>query len=336
MVKPILLEKTDFHLFYYPWWGNTTTDGEYIHWDDNSHVAANDDISSNFYPLQGLYSSNLASLLTTHMEYINRAGVGTIIVSWWGQSSYEDLAVPEILDAAVIAGIKVGFIIEPYTNRSVASTIADIAYLYTTYGSHSAFYKTSKPNKWGTSSAQRGVFYVYDAYALSGWADAVDATRGTANDAILITNNSPIATYSIADTQHFDGFFTYNVKDEHGTNFASIGTALDSDNILWSPSVSGQYNDTRIREGGSVSSLNGQRLNDLFGRAYQSSPSFISIVSFNEWHEGTQIEPCQTKAIAGYTYDNFEGDFGKTGVPAQMAYLDAVAYWVSKNPRRLV
>src|SRR3990167_7776162 len=115
MVKPTILEKTDFHIFYYPWWGNVTTDEAYRHWDNNSHVpGTNDDICSDYFPVQGIYSSRNTSLLTTHMEYINRAGVGTIVLSWWGQGSWEDDSVDAVIDAAAAAGIKVCFIIENY------------------------------------------------------------------------------------------------------------------------------------------------------------------------------------------------------------------------------
>ena len=338
MIKPILLEKTDFHIFYYPWWGNIETDGAYRHWGDNGHTPADDDISANYYPKEGLYSSHNISLIETQMGYIKRAGVGVIIISWWGQGSFEDLIVSDILDAADAVGIKVGFIMEPYGGITVSSIMADIAYVYEQYGSHPAFYRYSRATKWGTSSLPRGVFYIYDSYLLNNaeWITAVDAIRGTENDAILLTNNNPKSDTTIVNLIHFDGLYNYDILLENGVDFANCGAVMAENNTIWSPSVGPGFIDQRVRDGNPEKSrIDGQMLNDMFGLAYQSSPTFISLVSFNESHEGTQIEPAQIKSIAGFTYKDFEGAYGKTGEAAQFAYIDEVAFWASKRSRRL-
>jgi hypothetical protein len=337
MLKPVSLPKTSFHLFYYPWWGNPAHNGSYTHWGDYGHDAAHDDLATNYYPKLGVYSSRDPAVLAQHMAWINRAGVGTIVVSWWGQGSPEDQAIPGVLDAAAAAGIKCCFITEPYGGRTAASVVPDIQYLYNTYGSHPAFYRVSKPSKWGPSTSARGVFYVYDSYTIaSGLASAVDSIRGTQYDAILISNNSPITDTSLVDAIHYDGFFTYNVKSEHGNNFQTMSDALHSGNSLWCPSVSAGYVDTRTQRDGFVSRKSGQRLNMMMAEAYRTYADFITITSFNEWHEGTQIEPAQAKSITGFEYMNFGGAYSYGGVGAETAYLDAVAFWTSPASRRPV
>ncbi len=36
-------------------------------------------------------------------------------------------------------------------------------------------------------------------------------------------------------------------------------------------------------------------------------PTWVSITSFNEWHEGTMIEPATNTPPSGYGYQTFAG-----------------------------
>ena len=54
------------------------------------------------------------------------------------------------------------------------------------------------------------------------------------------------------------------------------------------------YIDTRVRPWNTVTTRdreNGKYYTDMFRAAMESGASYIGITSFNEWHEGTQIEP---------------------------------------------
>jgi len=52
----------------------------------------------------------------------------------------------------------------------------------------------------------------------------------------------------------------------------------------------------------------------------------ITITSFNEWGEGTQIEP----AAAHKGYAAYDGAWGLTGNAADYAYLARTAYWTGR------
>src|SRR5512146_279145 len=96
---------TKVHIFYYPWYGTNP----YRHWDQGGHTPPND-IGSNFYPVPGPYDSgDFTGVVATHMQEIQQAGVGVIVLSWWGPGSYEDSKTSGIMDIANQYGIKVAF-----------------------------------------------------------------------------------------------------------------------------------------------------------------------------------------------------------------------------------
>ena len=79
------------HVFYYPWYGNPTVDGQYIHWNHEivphwrASVAehyptgwhsAPDDIGAKFYPRLGPYSSRDPAVIDSHMKQIRSSGAG--------------------------------------------------------------------------------------------------------------------------------------------------------------------------------------------------------------------------------------------------------------------
>ena len=114
----------------------------------------NDDIPSNYYPRLDAYSSGSSDVLDLHMYWISRAGIGTIVVSWWGKGSYEDDLLPKIFKAADKWGLKVAFYIEAYgggyVRRSGGKTIGtrtpqtamnDVKYLIDKYGCQRALYR---------------------------------------------------------------------------------------------------------------------------------------------------------------------------------------------------
>ena len=55
-------------------------------------------------------------------------------------------------------------------------------------------------------------------------------------------------------------------------------------------------------------------------------PSWISITSLNEWHEGSMIEPASYNPPAGHGYLTYEGAYHKTSKASEMAYIERTRY----------
>jgi hypothetical protein len=64
----------------------------------------------------------------------------------------------------------------------------------------------------------------------------------------------------------------------------------------------------------------------MWNGALRGGADVPTITSYNEWNEGTQIEPaCEH---AGYT--SYDGAWGESGKQAARAYLNRTRYWVSR------
>lgn len=329
------------HIFYYNWYGNQENDGEYHHWnhdilphwsdstwDNKGAFPGKEDIGANFYPALGCYSSNDSSTITKHMEMMVKAGVGAFAISWWGKDSYEERSIPIYLDIADKHGLKLIFHIEPfYTNAEELKV--EIDYLSSKYGRHPALFLLN----------EKPFYYIYDSYKLDieEWQklltiDGEFSVRNSIIDATFIglwvnENEGDFFTHS-----GFDGFYTYFASDgfvygSTSSNWKDLAVFAKQRNLIFVPCAGPGYIDTRIRPWNSANSKErrkGKYFEEMFESAVKVAPDFIGITSFNEWHEGTQIEPAVPKSIPSYTYE----DYGEGVSP--MFYILKTKKMVSK------
>jgi hypothetical protein len=78
---------------------------------------------------------------------------------------------------------------------------------------------------------------------------------------------------------------------------------------------------------------NGATYDSSWSTLLNSHPEWIAIVSFNEWHETTQIEPAKPMSYNGFQYLDYEGAYGLHGGAATTAYINRTAYWADRFHR---
>jgi len=288
-------------IFYYPWYGTPAHDGAWEHWGQNSHQPPGD-LYSRFYPAQGPYSSSDAHVVAAQMAEIRAVGIDEVVVSWWGRGSGEDARLPLVVTAARAHGLLVGIHLEPYTGRSPQSVEADLQYL-ATYGVRDVY-----------------VYHPRD-FASADWTTVNESAPPT----MRLFAGTMFAGFAAAG--HFAGIYTYDFVTYGAGPFMRFCQEAHAMHLVCAPSVGPGYDGRRAGESPvGRPRLQGATYDTRWNAALASSPDVVSITSFNECGEGTQIEP----AAARPGYASYDGAWGLTGPPAQTAYLLRTAYWTAK------
>ncbi len=288
-------------IFYYPWFATPRNDGHYSHWQQNGQQPPSD-VASSYYPARGIYSSADALVVDAQMREIAGAGVGAVITSWWGRGSREDRRLPQVLAAARRNGVAVAAHIEPYRGRTVASTEADIGYL----------------RGQGISD-----FYVWASSELPA---AEWASMNARLEGVRVFANTNLAGRAAAGG--FEGLYTYDVLLFDGGLFPRLCKQARRLHLLCAPSVGPGYDARRATVDARIKPRrDGARYDGMWRGALRAQADIVTITSYNEWHEGTQIEPARGDRSG---YESYEGAWGLHGRAAETAYLDRTAFWVNR------
>ena len=329
----------DVHAFYYAWYGTPAVDGRWEHWNHQILLREGagprheppDDIGASFFPAGGPYSSCSPAAVDRHFAELRRAGCGVAVVSWWGPQDGGDLALPLVFAAAADHGVAIAFHVEPFVGRGAATTREALVRLLDRWGDHSALYRRDG----------RPVVYVYDSYLTppAEWATLLrpggDLTiRGTPYDVVAIGLWVARDDGEALLAGGFDGAYTYFATDgftfgSTATNWAAMAEFARARGLLFVPCVGPGYADLRVRPWNTDNQRDREQ-GAYYDRRWQAAldarPPVVGVTSYNEWHEGTQIEPAAPFAAPGFVYFDY-GDLGPGW------YLDRTRHWTGELTR---
>jgi glycoprotein endo-alpha-1,2-mannosidase len=291
-------------IFYYPWYGNPRHDATFLQWNQGGRDARSS-IATTFFPARGTYSCRDPQLLNAQMAEISAAGIDQIITSWWGPGSSTDRNLVHVLVAARSHGLSVAVHLEPYAGRTAESTRADIGYL----------------RMFGIRD-----FYVYDSpqVADEDWA----ALNGGLDAGVRLFANTPLVGKAAAGG--FDGLYSYDVLIYDGSAFHRMCRQARRAGLLCAPSVGPGFDARRATPERRVQPRrDGARYDHMWRAAIAAQPHLVTITSYNEWLEGTQIEPARSHPDRPQ-YGSYEGAYGRSGRSAEYAYLNRTAFWAKR------
>jgi hypothetical protein len=242
------------------------------------------------------YVSRDRATMARHIDQAKSAGIDAFVVSWYGprvEGNQTESNLRAILDEAATRGFRVAVDVEvtspflggPNDVEQALRTLLD------THAQHPAYLRAGgKPVIF---------FWRQQRYDLGTWA-AIRAAVDPNHRSLWVEEGVDVTPLSV-----FDGHHLYSVTWNPPTDLAYTAAKFarrvrDQAARLGAPkvyvaTVMPGYDDRKTGRGNafSVSREDGAYYDRSWKAAIDSAPDWIIITSFNEWPEGTYIEPSQ-------------------------------------------
>jgi hypothetical protein len=294
--------------YYYGWYGDENQD--WNHWDSSDPVGW----TTWFLPILGVYSSLDDNVLNQHVDWAKQSGIHGFIFSWWhGDWEREHFreGLEKLLDIAEEKDFKITVYLESEDNEYSVADQIDYLIEHGYCDRNGWYYKDDKPvffvwigitsNYPGKENEPNGYWsQVHSQIDREIYLNLCDYSFPYEGDALHFWINW-MDDYRLS--QVF-GRFLYNVKNFNKGDY-SVTVNPGFDNTM--PSVGGSIK---------VSRDNADRYRAQWESALNIStklkhypgyyPDEILIVTWNDWHETTSIEPCDEW---GFDYLNITAEY---------------------------
>ncbi|MEZ4658808.1 MAG: endo-1,3-alpha-glucanase family glycosylhydrolase [Caldilineaceae bacterium] len=240
------------------------------------------------------YVSRDRGVMGRHIDEAQRAGIDALVVAWYGPNGDSNQTEPNLaamLDEAAARNFKIAILFEtdsPFLGSSDAVTGA-LQHALSVHVNHPAYLRVDgrpviffwRPHMYGVDTWRNIRAQVDPAFGSIWISEGVDTSYLSVFDGHHLYSNSwnPPADLSNVNTK-----FANQVQGMR----AQTGVSK-----FWVATVMPGYNDVRIRPGSGFAT--DREGGAYFERAWQaaiaSQPNWIVINSFNEWPEGSYIEP---------------------------------------------
>lgn len=293
--------------FYYGWYSNSTDysqtvpynitdDKEWRHWDG---TISEDELTITNYPIYGLYDSADPFVIEQHLRQAEWAGLDSFIYSYWGENSPSFNNFVNMLEVAKYIDSNLTLTLYFETGLGGLPEMSEDEAVEFLYGELEHIHKTMTSDEYKDDIWFEDDKPVLFAYVVQ-WLSAT-VWEKTLNQ----LENEDISFYLVADRPGFlpnynnlfqaahmyDGYAPVRDNSVLETSLMIKRNALWYDQ-LYMASVHPGYDDRHVREGNiPMERQKGDYYKARWEDAISMNSDWIGIISWNEWHEGTEIEP---------------------------------------------
>jgi molecular chaperone DnaK len=256
-----------------------------------------DNLASDFFPILGVYSSIEPPVVQTHFEMMRDSSVGIVAVVWRGPDSLDEPMILPVLDEAARQDRSVAFVLEVPEGKPPDVLRGQVQFLRDSYGEHPALLRPTDPSPWTDGSGMLVMVVGLEVLEATGapeidvWRETLDAIHQIDGGAtVLAVSRDPMW---VADA-HFDGLV--NGPSENADGIAYSWAADTPEGAWFVPLVSpGWSSDWSGEPEPAIPRDDGGRYLDQWTAATTAPrpPNLVTILSFNDWNAGTQIEPAE-------------------------------------------
>jgi len=252
------------------------------------------DIGAANYPLIGPYDSTDPELLKYHIKLAEEAGIDVLAFNWWNgaENSITDLSLKTFCDVSeeINSNVKATALIDGYCwygGYPLKRSIEMFSYFLETYKDRKSFLHLD--------GLPVVMFYQAGVYSPAQWREIRLALRKKGLDGIFLCGDcfedrfapvfEGIEYYSPLSIRPF---FEHNLRK----GYAKSAKVCKDNDLIMGLAVMPGYDDRQVRFPGTVVARRGSECYDMTWRvAMEQNPNWIMICSWNEWHEGSEIEP---------------------------------------------
>lgn len=298
--------------FYHDWYGNPAgPSDQWVHWnspiwdrntgqvigmyDPNNFLDSDRrDIGATNYPLKGTYDSGDPKIIRWHIKLAHEAGIDVFIIDWWGDTGGREISDVNMkilmdLNEEEDLGMKFCILFDGLWGHpqppSLDTAITRLEYAIKKYGNRPSYLKVEG----------LPIIFIYSTqvYSANTWSDIINKIRHDGYSALFFSD-----AFNEEYANVFDGLQNYEpiswlMKNQNLTEvYLGITQLAQNRNEPYGLPVAPGYDDIKIRRPRVVIPReNGATYEKTWKAVLSSDCQWALICSWNEWHEGTEIEP---------------------------------------------